>query len=110
MQQHDYLLLIHGNDESCSEYIPSKVYEYWSSQRPVIGLVHDNEQLQRILIDINGTDDLTATSSGLEVDRAIMFAIENVDSYIHFRSSKPPRTCGDAVGEILSHLNSKVSG
>jgi len=108
MQQQDYLLLIHGNDESCKEYIPSKIYEYWSSQRPVIALVHNNEELNRLTIDINGTDRLTAPSSGTGVDNAILFAIENLRDYREFASLKPPRTCQDAVTEICAQVQSKI--
>jgi hypothetical protein len=49
MQTVDALLLLHGTDRFCEEYIPSKLYEYLWTQRPVIGLTWRNPHLDRIL-------------------------------------------------------------
>jgi glycosyltransferase involved in cell wall biosynthesis len=49
MQTVDALLLLHGTDEFCEEYIPSKLYEYLWTQRPVFGLVFRNAHLERLL-------------------------------------------------------------
>lgn len=49
MQTVDALLLLHGTEAFCEEYIPSKLYEYLWTQRPIIGLVWRNPHLQRIL-------------------------------------------------------------
>jgi hypothetical protein len=53
MQACDYLLLLHGSDPSCSEYIPSKFYEYWWARRPVLALVHKNRQLERLVLSMS---------------------------------------------------------
>ena len=45
----DALLMLHGEDPFCEEYIPSKLYEYLWMQRPVIGLVWRNPHLERLL-------------------------------------------------------------
>jgi hypothetical protein len=47
----DCLLLLHGTEPFCAEYIPSKLYEYLWTQRPVLALVSDNPQMQRMLAD-----------------------------------------------------------
>jgi hypothetical protein len=49
MQQSDILLLLHGNTEWCREYIPSKLYDYYWTNRPIWGLVYENPQLNNLL-------------------------------------------------------------
>jgi hypothetical protein len=51
MQQADVLILLHGNDEWCAEYIPSKFYEYLWTGRPIWGITHRNPQLDEMLCD-----------------------------------------------------------
>lgn len=45
----DALLLLHGTESFCAEYIPSKLYEYLWTQRPILALVTDNPQMAAIL-------------------------------------------------------------
>lgn len=49
MHQVDCLLLLHGCIEDCREYIPSKLYEYFWAERPIIALTYENNQLDRML-------------------------------------------------------------
>jgi hypothetical protein len=49
MQGADVLILLHGNDEWCAEYIPSKFYEYLWADRPIWGITHRNTQLDEML-------------------------------------------------------------
>jgi hypothetical protein len=49
MQEADILLLLHGNSEWCREYIPSKLYDYFWTNRPIWGLVYKNPQLEYLL-------------------------------------------------------------
>lgn len=49
MNAADCLLLLHGTDSFCEEYIPSKYFEYLWTQRPVLGLIHNNPQLTQML-------------------------------------------------------------
>jgi hypothetical protein len=46
----DCLLLLHGTEAFCAEYIPSKLYEYLWTQRPILALVSDNPQMERMLV------------------------------------------------------------
>lgn len=66
MQQSDVLLLLHGNYEGCSEYIPSKLYEYWWSRRPILGLIFNNPELNTIINSINGRSSLVADIANTE--------------------------------------------
>jgi hypothetical protein len=63
MRNADVLLLLHGVEPICAEYIPSKMYEYLWMQRPIVGLVYSNAQMLGILeraghkaIDVLGLD------------------------------------------------------
>ncbi len=49
MQEADILLLLHGNSEWCREYIPSKLYDYFWTNRPIWGLAYQNLQLEELL-------------------------------------------------------------
>ncbi|MGV0982209.1 MAG: glycosyltransferase [Polynucleobacter sp.] len=51
MQAADVLVLLHGNDEWCAEYIPSKLYDYLWTGRPIWGITHRNPQLDQMLLD-----------------------------------------------------------
>ena len=66
----DCLLLLHGTDPFCEEYIPSKYFEYLWTQRPVLGLIHNNPQLTGMLHEFNhrATDaqDTTQITQALE--------------------------------------------
>ncbi len=50
MRQCDVLLVIHGTDIVCEEYIPSKVYEYLLTYRPVFGMGLPESELEDLLI------------------------------------------------------------
>jgi hypothetical protein len=51
MQESDVLIMLHGNDEWCAEYIPSKFYEYLWAARPIWGITHRNPQLDQMLVE-----------------------------------------------------------
>jgi hypothetical protein len=46
----DVLLLLHGVEPICAEYIPSKMYEYLWMQRPILALVCRNDQMESLLL------------------------------------------------------------
>lgn len=50
MRAMDVLLLLHGTEPICAEYIPSKMYEYLWMQRPILALVHRNPQMAQLLM------------------------------------------------------------
>jgi hypothetical protein len=49
MRSVDVLLLLHGTEPICAEYIPSKMYEYLWMQRPILATVHMNAQMTALL-------------------------------------------------------------
>ena len=54
MYQADCLLLIHGTISDCREYIPSKLYEYLWTGRPVMALTYQNPQLDQMVRERGG--------------------------------------------------------
>jgi len=49
MRASDVLLGLHGNYEWCAEYIPSKLYDYYWTNRPILAVTNRNAQLDQIL-------------------------------------------------------------
>lgn len=70
MNAADCLLLLHGTVPFCEEYIPSKMYEYLWTQRPVLALVWRNPQMESMLGELGHwavkADDAEAIASALE--------------------------------------------
>ena len=69
MQQTECLLLIQNVIYFSCETIPSKVYEYLLSGRPIIGMLHHNEELQFMLAEndhhVVPADDVQATAAAI---------------------------------------------
>ncbi len=70
MQAADLLLLLHGDDAWCAEYIPSKMYEYFWMGRPIWGITHLNLQMNALLAErnayISAADDAASIDQTLE--------------------------------------------
>ena len=70
MQAADILLLLHGDDEWCAEYIPSKMYEYFWMGRPIWAIAHLNPQMNALLAErnayISSADDAASIDQNLE--------------------------------------------
>jgi hypothetical protein len=66
----DCLLLLHGTIPVCEEYIPSKMYEYLWTQRPILALVWHNPQMVRMLRDLGHwavkSDDADSIAAAIE--------------------------------------------
>lgn len=103
MQTVDALLLLHGEHDNCEEYIPSKLYEYLWTQRPIIGLVRRNPHLSRILADYGhwavDADDATAVSAVIEE-----LAARWQESKLADNGRPSPFTPGVAVDQIIGWL------
>ena len=50
MRKADVLLLLHGDYEWCAEYIPSKSYDYYWTNRPIWGITNRNPELDQICL------------------------------------------------------------
>ena len=67
MQNADVLILLHGNDEWCAEYIPSKFYEYLWVDRPIWGITHRNTQLDQMLSERGAYLSLQENTAGINM-------------------------------------------
>jgi len=63
------LLLLHGTVPFCEEYIPSKMFEYLWTQRPILALVWRNPQMEKMLRELGHwavtADDVEAVATAL---------------------------------------------
>ena len=104
MQQADVLILLHGIDEWCAEYIPSKFYDYLWSGRPIWGITHRNPQLDQMLLERKSYLSADGDEPG------IAMALERV--WLDWQQKqliKPvwdPIGVDQAVSSILSHIAS----
>jgi hypothetical protein len=69
MQGSDVLLLLHGDDEWCAEYIPSKMYEYFWMGRPIWAITHRNPQMNALLVERNAY--ISAADDAASIDQAL---------------------------------------
>ncbi|MCE5333251.1 MAG: glycosyltransferase [Desulfobacteraceae bacterium] len=85
MRESDVLALIQNQGQSAMESIPSKVYEYLQTGRPIMGLVYRNPHLKNILIQ--------GGHYAAEVDRVddIRETVEQVLSAWQAGTLSPPR-------------------
>jgi hypothetical protein len=102
MQEADVLILLHGNDEWCAEYIPSKFYDYLWSGRPIWGITHRNPQLDQMLLDRRSYMSVDGDDEG------IALALETI--WLDWQAKQllepiwNPIDVDQAVSSILSHI------
>jgi hypothetical protein len=113
MRAADVLLLLHGEDAICSEYIPSKLYEYLWMQRPILALVHRNPQMTD-LIRGQGHVVVESGDSGFDRDRSdhpLALALEGMFNRWHDIGLPDRGTCSEyttegAVKHLLKYVGS----
>jgi hypothetical protein len=69
MQAADILLLLHGDDAWCAEYIPSKMYEYFWMGRPIWAIAHLNPQMNALLAERNAY--ISAADDAVSIDQTL---------------------------------------
>lgn len=105
MQAADILILLHGNDEWCAEYIPSKFYDYLWTGRPIWGITHRNPQLDQMLLDRGAY-----LSPQMEAE-AIELALERI--WLDWKNKQliqpawKPIGVDQAVNTILTHVQNR---
>ena len=108
MYKADVLLLIQNTDDVSFETIPSKVYEYLLTGRPILALVYRNPELQAMLEGMGHTvvqaDDDEAIKKGLEtyIDLWKQNRLEHVPS-------ESPYTTMHAVDELILSAHQSLS-
>jgi glycosyltransferase involved in cell wall biosynthesis len=100
MKRSDLLLLIQNTEKFSSETIPSKVYEYLHTGRPILGLVYHNAELEQMLADL-GHQAVTADSV-LRVKQAILSFFEGWSGERPSCQPQPsPFTVKSAVSQLF---------
>ena len=101
MRSVDVLLLLHGEEPNCSEYIPSKLYEYLWMQRPILAVVCRNQQMVDMLhaqghVAVLGVGPVLAAAVEQLFDRWCTFGIPDSDQV-------SPYTTEAAVVQLLAY-------
>ena len=101
MNAADCLLLLHGTVPFCEEYIPSKMYEYLWTQRPILALVWHNPQMEHMLRELGHwavkADDVNSIASALEELHSRWMCDEIADS-----GTPSPYTSEAATRQIIT--------
>ena len=72
MLKSDVMLVMHGQDRNCSEYIPSKFYECLYARRAVLVYEYLNPQFRKLLLDF-GCYHRNSNNSGANTLQKIIF-------------------------------------
>jgi glycosyltransferase involved in cell wall biosynthesis len=111
MRSADVLLLLHGTEPICAEYIPSKLYEYLWMQRPILATVHGNAQMAGLL---RGQGHSVVETLAASAQDALTLATtqlvarwEGAGLADHGLSS--PYTTRAAVSQLLSELTAEAA-
>lgn len=112
MRSVDVLLLLHGEDPICAEYIPSKLYEYLWMQRPILAIVHENQQMVEIIRTLDhvaitfNIDEADLYRRYSDTEYAIEKILDQWNSGLFFINKKrSPYTTKIAVEKIISWVN-----
>jgi hypothetical protein len=108
MQEANVLILLHGCDEWCSEYIPSKFYDYLWAGRPIWAITHRNPQLDQMLLERHSYLSADGDDSG------IAMALERI--WLDWQAKHLLEPIGEPIGvdqavaRILGQVQSHFSG
>ena len=106
MRSVDVLLLLHGTEPICAEYIPSKLYEYLWMQRPILATVHGNPQMAALL---RGQGHSAVETQGVGAQQALSLATTQLvarweSTGLEDNGLSSPYTTQAAVGQLLGEL------
>lgn len=117
MRSVDVLLLLHGEDAICSEYIPSKLYEYLWMQRPILALVHRNPQMAALIRGqghiavCSGADNARSSTVNDELAQALEQLFKQWrGGRLEDNGSASPYTTEAAVAQLLGWVNQLSEG
>jgi glycosyltransferase involved in cell wall biosynthesis len=109
MQGADVLLLIQNTDDVSFETIPSKVYEYLHTGRPILALVYRNAELQAMLERMGHivvqADDAAAIQEGL-----MTYIGRWKENLLRSSDAKSPYTVGRAVSRLIEVASGSLPG
>jgi glycosyltransferase involved in cell wall biosynthesis len=105
MKLTDVLVILHGSEGSMShEYIPSKLYEYLLTGRPILGLVTEGTELEEFLIANNHTS--VDKSDIVKVKEAIKAYVDQWSAGgLDDRQTECPFTVEATVSKLISAVS-----
>ena len=113
MRQTDVLVILHGGEGSvCHEYIPSKLYEYLLTGRPILGLVEAGTELEDFLFANNHVsvdkDDVSKVKEAVKacVDSWNSSGLEDKQAISPFTVEATVNTLMAAVSDIYAATGS----
>lgn len=109
MHEADCLLLMHGTIPECAEYIPSKLYEYFWTGRPILALTHDNPQLDALLAARGGYVAPTADRTAI-VERIDRIFADWQAGRLDTPAAAAPLGVEQAVDRILDECRALETG
>lgn len=109
MRGADLLLMLHGEIAACAEYIPSKFYEYLFTKRPILGMIHDNDDLRQML-DERSHFSIDPTNHMQGVDILTKLHAQWASSNIGIPDFEDPRAVSvdDAVDHIAQAIEQRM--
>ncbi len=100
----DVLILIHGQTDTCDEYIPSKLYEYLLTARPIAGIASKDSELVSILKSLGHPvlepDNLNKIEAALK-NLILKWEMNQLSENMH----KSPFTVENTVGKLMEIAN-----
>jgi hypothetical protein len=103
MFETDCLLLLHGDYEWCAEYIPSKLYDYFWTRRPVLAITNRNPTLDELLTQHGSY--VGHTFDEPSIRDAVMALWTDWKARELARGEAPPVTVDSAVSCILEKVH-----
>lgn len=100
MKQSDVLLLIQNTDSISAETIPSKIYEYFHTGRPVLALIHNNRELETMLGRFG--DYAVSADDILSVEKGILVYYDRWSSEFSRSVLPSPFTVNAAVSQLVA--------
>ncbi|MDT8991554.1 glycosyltransferase [Curvibacter sp. APW13] len=106
MRSTDVLLLLHGTEPICAEYIPSKMYEYLWMQRPILATVNGNPQMARMLREqgqmVVESEQVGGPASASDIATALVLSLDQwIAAGLKDRDAGIPFTTKSAVSLLL---------
>lgn len=103
MFEADVLLLLHGDYEWCTEYIPSKYYEYLWTARPILAITNRSPWFDTLLSDRNVYIGHTLEQTSIEA--IFMQVYRDWQAGVLRTPTGQPITVGSAVERILEKVS-----
>ncbi len=107
MHEVDCLVMMHGEVPECREYIPSKLYEYFWVGRPILGITHENPQLDDMVRAHGGF--VAATLQPAQIQEAIRTVYQQWSTQQLLAAPGKPMGCEDCAHAIVERCDALLA-